>query len=38
MQLVKVKFLKEGVPAGHEYTYWMDVPVEEKESEAEQNE
>lgn len=28
MKLVKVKFLKLGVPSGREYTYWSENPVE----------
>ena len=27
MQLVKVKFLKDGVPAGREYTYWSEIDL-----------
>lgn len=28
MKLVKVKFLKLGIPSGREYTYWSEIPVE----------
>ncbi len=27
MNLVKVKFLKDGIPAGREYTYWSGIDL-----------